>query len=622
MSARGMPLWLGSLRTLARTYGVRGVMRRGIHEIRRSLGIFRRMPQAVSYARTGTRRVAYRPVGDWRTLPDERRERIIERGRRIMAGEYEAYGYLWRAWPGTPDEWHRHPAGGFDFPRHEWWKVPLLPPGADVKDVWEPARFTWVYDLVRAHWLTGSPELARTFHQRLAQWMAANPPFQGVHWACGQETAIRALAILHAEESLPSPDPAAALRLVSLLGWSGERIADAIGYGLSQRNNHGISEAAGLIHLGIRLRGLHPQAAHWLDRGVRLLEEQAVDQFSVDGWYSQHSFNYMRVAIEQVLYAQWALQAIGLTLSAGTLARVDAATALMCGLIDEHSGELPNHGANDGGRVAPLSSSPLRDFRPILTFAAVVRGSALPRDVRPDPEVVCWRGKELPGQLPARADGVFCGASGWAAARVGGCSVFLRAGRYRHRPSHLDALNIDVRIHGTEVIADAGTFAYNAPPPWKNGLVGAQVHNGPIVDGLEAARRGPRFLWLSWPQARLVSAEFIAGSAFLVAEQPESVRREVRITEDGVHVLDRVLDPAASSIRVTWLLHPGADPAWVVCSADVQRLEAREGDVTGWFSPSYGVRVRSRALRTEMARRGACIETMIRVESAATFTAR
>src|SRR6185437_13413753 len=113
--------------------------------------------------------------------------------------------------------------------------------------------------------------------------------------------------------------------------------------GLSQRNNHGISEAAGLIHLGIRLEGLHPDAAHWMARGVRLLEEQALDQFSADGWYSQHSFNYMRVAIEQVLYAQWALSAVGRTLSDAVLERVDAALTLMCCLIDEHSGGMPNH---------------------------------------------------------------------------------------------------------------------------------------------------------------------------------------------------------------------------------------------------------------------------------------
>ena len=241
MSAGDRVLWLRSLSTLARTYGARGVWRRGVHEMRRTLGMFQRVPRAVSYSGTGVRSVRYGPVGNWTDLTEERRERIVERGRRVVAGEYEAYGSLWRAWPRTPAEWHRHPGSGFDFPRREWWRIALLPPGADVKDVWEPARFTWVYDLVRAHWLTGSPELARTFHQRLAEWMAANPPFQGVHWACGQETAIRALAILHAEESLPAPDPAAALRLVSLLGWSGERIADAIGYGLSQRNNHGIS---------------------------------------------------------------------------------------------------------------------------------------------------------------------------------------------------------------------------------------------------------------------------------------------------------------------------------------------------------------------------------------------
>src|SRR5690606_31019331 len=100
-------------------------------------------------------------------------------------------------------------------------------------------------------------------------------PFSGVHWSCGQETTIRAIALLYAEANLasaPSSDHAALARIASVLAASGERIADAVGQAISQRNNHAISEAVGMLVLGTRFRGSHPDAARWAREGRRLLE--------------------------------------------------------------------------------------------------------------------------------------------------------------------------------------------------------------------------------------------------------------------------------------------------------------------------------------------------------------
>src|SRR5690606_17608196 len=95
-----------------------------------------------------------------------------------------------------------------------------------------------------------------------------------------------------------------------VLGFSGERINDAIGYALSQRNNHAISEAAGLIALGVRLRDVHPAAGAWLRRGERLLNRLVPEQFARDGWYIQHSFTYMRLAVDQCVIAERVLRSV------------------------------------------------------------------------------------------------------------------------------------------------------------------------------------------------------------------------------------------------------------------------------------------------------------------------
>jgi hypothetical protein len=270
---------------------------------------------------------------------------------------------------------------------------------------------------------------------------------------------------------------------------------------------------------------------------------------------------------------------------------------------------LPNHGANDGALVVPLSASDIRDFRPLLTLAALVLGIVLPADVAPDPEVPFWLGGSLPAPGPARPDAVLSGRSGWALARVAGWTVFLRAGRYRHRPSHLDALHIDVRYRDREVVVDAGSFAYNAPAPWNNGLATSFVHNGPVLDGREIAQRGPRFLWLTWPHARIVSARRDGDGATLTAERPGQVARRIEIGARAVRVLDRVLDPAARQIQVTWLMHPDAVNDFALRADGAQRLVAREGEVSGWFSPTYGQRLATTAVR--LCRAAGPVETVI-----------
>lgn len=45
---------------------------------------------------------------------------------------------------------------------------------------------------------------------------------------------------------------------------------------------------------------------------------------------------------------------------------------------------------------------------------------------------------------------------------------------------------------------DAGTYLYNADPPWDNRLTAAQVHNTVTVNGRDQFTRAGRFLYLDW----------------------------------------------------------------------------------------------------------------------------
>jgi hypothetical protein len=593
--------WLEAGVTLARTFGARGIGLRAAHEARRRLNRFRGAP---AYPGAGGAPREPHPfrvdAGALAAATDA--TQALARAERVAAGEYEAYRWTWRPFPVDPAGWHVHPSTGRAFSDAAWWRIAHLDPGiGDVKDVWEPARFAWVYDLVRAHLLTGDRRWAEAFHTRFAQWRASNPPFRGAHWSCGQEASIRATALLYAEANLPADaEQAAALR--GTLAATGERVADAFGYAVSQRNNHAVSEAVGLLLLGTRFAGQHPEAQRWRRTGERWTDRLVREQFAEDGWYVQHSFTYARLALDQCILAARVLGGRGF--SSGARERLRAAARLLLTVMDPATGTVPNHGANDGAFVHPATLAPYRDFRPVVTAACAVFGESLPRGVASDAEVLAWLGAAAPAEGPPLVDGARSGASGWAAVRAGETQVFLRAGRYRTRPGHLDALQVDVRHGGREVVVDPGTFSYNGPPPWRNALAAARLHNGPLVDDAEPGVRGPRFLWYLWPRAAVMEACATAGGWRLRAELAGRAERTVDVVPGRVEVRDRALGHRAVSIEVLWTLHPDAEPAMLRADAAVVE-SAAEGRPEGWFSPHYGERLPSRTVRVRREGAGA-----------------
>ena len=587
--------WPEAAVTLARTFGARGAALRAWHEVRRRGGRFRAEAQ---------HRVGGEGRAEWLVLDADAlraatdRPAALARAERVAGGEHQAFRHRWVPLPSGPADWLRQPTTGrtatADAP---WWEAEHLDRDfGDVKEVWEPARFGWLYDLVRGYVLTGEDRFADAAVRRIRDWSGAAPPFCGLHWSCGQETAIRAIALLYAEANLMAAlGPEARALVRDELAASGERIADAIGYAVSQRNNHALSEAAGLVLLGARFQGQHPEAEAWLGAGHAWLDRLIPEQFAADGWYIQHSFTYARLAIEQCVLAEHALRHAGRQLIDASVRRILAAADLLAAVADAETGHVPMHGANDGAFVFPATLAGYRDFRPVLTAVAATWPWGMPADLVPDLDVPVWLGSELARPAPARAGGLARGASGWAAASVGDTRVFLRAGRYASRPAHLDPLHLTVRFGSREVVVDAGSYSYNAPPPWNNGLATAAVHNGPLLDGREPGIRGPRFLWYQWPEADVVEAESTRDEVRIVAERPGEVRRTVRVRDGRVEVRDQALAPGA--LETAWLLAPGV-PASCVDVGDAARREvaAREGGVAGWVSPHYGERIPSQSV--------------------------
>jgi len=373
---------------------------------------------------------------------------------------------------------------------------PLSSLFSDIKFIWEPARFGWAFCLGRAYHLTHEEKYAKSFWHNFEIFTAANPHYLGPNWISGQEAALRLMAFVWAAQifagsSNSTPERKAALARSVVAHAS--RIIPTLVYARSQQNNHLLSEAAGLLTAGMALPD-HSQAFHWCTLGWKWLTEGLRLQIDSYGEYAQHSTNYHRLMLQVVLWINSVMRSNDFSSywPRRTNEAIVRSIHWLLAILDSDSGRTPNLGANDGAYIFPLTVCPFADYRPVLNAAArAFLDYDLPRG--PWDELALWFGIPLENrkylQLPRYLGDQLYGKDSWA---------YLRTAQFTTRPSHADQLHVDLWWRSLNLAQDAGTYLYNADPPWDNRLTAAQVHNTVTVNGHDQFTRAGRFLYLDW----------------------------------------------------------------------------------------------------------------------------
>ena len=494
----------------------------------------------------------------------------ISEAEAIRSGTFRLFGHHATALKFPPD-WFENPLTHerFDSDRH-WSRMDEFQ-GGDVKLVWELSRFAMVYPLVRAYWRTGREEFGETFWLLVADWLTKNPPNVGIHWRCGQEGSIRALAWLFglygfADATATTPDRVA--RMLEALEFTGHRIEGHIDYALSQNNNHGISESAMLLSLGL----LFPQwdgAQRWERRGRALLEKLGTTLVYDDGTFSQHSFNYQRSMLHQYLWSIRLAEINHRPLSSGLRERMTRSGRVLQRLLEPNSGKVPNLGHNDSGLVLPLTNCHPNDFRPVVQASRFLgHGCRVLNEGAQDEEAFWLFGPQMLKVGP-KAEGVAdlrASVGGCYALRTESSMVFVHSPQFKHRPSQADVLHCDVWWNGINIAIDPGTFSYHSPTPWDNALAHARFHNVVTVDGKDPMERVSRFVWLPWAKCSLeadvrsvdgmLACFQFSHDGYQRLEDPARYRRSVlRLGSRCWLVLDRLSARRVHHHRLHWLLN-------------------------------------------------------------------
>lgn len=499
----------------------------------------------------------------------------------------------------------------------------------DIKWLWEPARFGWAIILARAYARYGDERWAQVFWERLEEFIAFNPANAGPNWASAQEVAIRLISVGFSagifRTSIHST-PRRMQLLHSFIIAHAERIPATLNYARAQNNNHLLSEAAGLWTAACLLPD-HPASRRWNALGQAHFNRAIQKQVSLDGSYAQHSVNYHRLMLHTALWIYSLYQGEKTAeeiFTAPTLERLRAAVNWLQAQTDFETGYAPNYGHNDGANILPLACATYPDLRPVLQVAGRIFLQTAVFPPGPWDEACLWLGcdKEKMGSAPVQANPKpeilrLNAPQSWAV---------MRANHFHSRPAHADQLHVDLWFQGRALTLDAGTFLYNAPPPWENALASVSVHNTIQVDDLEPMTRAGRFLWLDWDQARLLMRDETAGILAARRDGYHRIgvlheRQLCRVTERVWRVIDR-LDPASRSthphkVRLHWLIE---DLPWIIeghqlimthptgpiylnidCKVAGQIVLDRAGQrlfgqgnanpISGWHSPTYGIRL-------------------------------
>jgi hypothetical protein len=381
----------------------------------------------------------------------------------------------------------------------------------DIKFIWEPARFTWVYSLVRAYQLSEDENYADIFWREFEAFADINIPNLGPNWVSSQEVAFRLIAFTFAYQvfyKLDVSTPDRIDRLSTAIADHATRIPPTLSYARAQNNNHLLTEAAGLLTAGHAIPE-HPQSEKWRAIGWRWFNHALQNQITDEGTYVQQSTNYHRLMLQVALW----VKALGGSLPEQSLQRLAAGTKWLSGLVDPETGRVPNLGHNDGAYFQPLSACSYHDYRPVVQAAALAFLGERKFPSGPWDELALWLG--FLDQASMNSDELIEPPAPLQVSTITGSHLVLRnhsnqswanfrVTNFRSRPAHADQLHLDLWWRGHNVAQDAGTYLYNPPPPWDNSFAQTQIHNTVTIDERDQMTRTGRFLWLDWAQAHVV----------------------------------------------------------------------------------------------------------------------
>ncbi|MFB6785579.1 alginate lyase family protein [Streptomyces olivaceus] len=583
---------------------------------------------------TGARFTAVLPAGAVAAVPPDAAKRLVAEADRLLAGHVEYFGVL-RDDLADPDWWYdpktgrRAPWGyAFDVPYRDEEAV------GDIKQIWELSRHQYLTVLAAAYAVTGDERYAERVDGHLRSWWASNAPLRGVHWTSGIELGIRLLSWVWIRRLLDGWPGAAALFEGNPVAldqiWHHQRWLAAFPSRGSSANNHAVAEAAGQFAAACAF-GWFPASARWRADALRSLERHLRSNTFGSGLNRELATEYHGLVLELGLAALAEADAARVPVPATVRLVLLRMTDALAAVVDDRL-RPPRQGDADDGhglvvdgtgtdRWTSLLATGGAVFGPLDWWPAVtgtdVRTPLLTALVRPYGKEAVAPAVSRPARRPAHfADAgltVLRGPAGIWCRCDGGPHGFLSIAAH----AHADALSVEVRHDGVDVLADPGTFCYHGQPVWRRYFRSTLGHNTLELDGTDQSVSGGPFLWTRHARSRVLAVETPQeGVSRWCAEHDgygravhrrqvelTDARRELRVVDEvrgegravrlAFHLGPAVAaDLAGSRAVLTWS-RDGEERSALLDLPSRLSWRAHRGESDpplGWYSPGFGRR--------------------------------
>ncbi|WP_221359668.1 heparinase II/III family protein [Streptomyces beigongshangae] len=604
---------------------------------------------------TGARFTAALPAGTLAAVPPDAAKRLVAAADRLMDGHAEYFGVA-RDDLADPD-WFRDPRTGRRAPAVHAFDVPYRDEDAvgDIKQIWEPSRHQYLTVLAAAYAVTGNERYAERVAAHLRSWWAANPPLRGVHWTSGIELGIRLLSwvwvrrLLDGWPGAPAlfeDDPVALDQI-----WHHQRWLAAFPSRGSSANNHAVAEAAGQLAAACAF-GWFPASARWRADALRSLDRRLRTNTFGSGLNRELATEYHGLVLELGLAAVAEADAAGVPVPPSARLVLLRMTDALAAVVDDRLRPPRQGDADDGhglvvdgtgsdrwasllatgdavfGRLPWWPAVTGTDVRTPL-LAALLRpyprdpgDSRAPRDPREVTAPAVVRPASRPDHFADAGLTVLRGPDGIWCRCDGGPHGFLSIAAH----AHADALSVEVRHDGVDVLADPGTFCYHGQPEWRRYFRSTLGHNTLELDGGDQSVSGGPFLWTRHARSRVLAADGCdasgGGTARWCAEHDgyrgsvhrrrvelTAARRELRVVDEvrgprraarlAFHLGPAVTaDLAGNRAVLTWTRDGRGRSAVLDLPGQLDwRAHRGESDPPlGWYSPGFGRREPATAL--------------------------
>ena len=574
------------------------------------------------------------PTGAAARVPESAKAAVLASADRLLHGEWEVLGAI-RTDMVRPD-WFRDPVTGrrsapgryaFRIAHRAETQV------GNVKQGWEISRMQHLTLLATAWFLTHEERYADRVADHLRSWWRENPFLSGVHWTSGIELGLRLISLAWIRRLLDDWPGAGDLFeqdrvAVRQIHWH-QQYLDAFPSRGSSANNHVIAEAAGQLVASCAFPWFS-DSDRWRRKSARLLERELIRNTFASGIGRELASDYHRFVAELGFLAAVEAEVGGHPLSPGTWERLCAMADGAAALVDERL-RPPRQGDSDEGRALLLDAPTADSWPSLLALAEAFVGRLdwwprSPADARSS-IVGAFMGakrdvEDRPGQRPSR----FADAGMTLLRTTGEDEIWCRCDGGPHgylsiaAHAHADALSLEVRYAGVEILADPGTYCYHSEHTWRSYFRSTIAHNTVELDGQSQSSEGGPFMWMRHAYAREVEVidegDITTWTAehdgYLSLEPPALHRRSVSLDRASriIDIVDQI-EGGSHDLRLAFHLGPEvrlelngscAALGWSAASTcGAARLElspvlkwtvhhGEEDPILGWYSGRLGQR--------------------------------